>query len=122
MVRTARPANETVTLADYRTRQGAENHTPATEGDFGAREAASRQAYAEWMPVRLAADGHIHRRAGHLHRRLEDRRQPGDDLAPGRGHAAGLADRTKPDSAVRWVQGWSVGRGSAKIRKESAPS
>jgi alkaline phosphatase D len=41
---------------------GAENHTPATEGDFGARVAASRQAYAEWMPVRLAADGHIYRR------------------------------------------------------------
>ncbi|MEV4639110.1 alkaline phosphatase D family protein [Actinoplanes sp. NPDC049548] len=41
---------------------GAENHTPATEGDFGARKAASRQAYAEWMPVRLGADGHIYRR------------------------------------------------------------
>jgi alkaline phosphatase D len=41
---------------------GAENHTPATEGDFGAREAAAHKAYAEWMPVRLAADGHIYRR------------------------------------------------------------
>ncbi|WP_199517173.1 alkaline phosphatase D family protein [Nucisporomicrobium flavum] len=41
---------------------GAENHTPGTEGDFGARVAASRQAYAEWMPVRLGADGHIYRR------------------------------------------------------------
>ena len=41
---------------------GAENHTPATEGDFGARVAAARQAYAEWMPVRLGADGAIHRR------------------------------------------------------------
>jgi alkaline phosphatase D len=41
---------------------GAENHTPATEGDFGARLAAARQAYAEWMPVRLGADGHIYRR------------------------------------------------------------
>jgi alkaline phosphatase D len=41
---------------------GAENHTPATEGPFPARLAASRQAYAEWMPVRLAADGHIYRR------------------------------------------------------------
>jgi alkaline phosphatase D len=41
---------------------GAENHTPATEGPFPARLAASRQAYAEWMPVRLAADGHIFRR------------------------------------------------------------
>ena len=32
-----------------------------------------------------------------------------------------LADRTKKDSTVRWVQGWSVGRGSATIRKEAAP-
>jgi len=41
---------------------GAENHTPGTEGDFAARKAAARQAYAEWMPVRLGADGHIYRR------------------------------------------------------------
>jgi alkaline phosphatase/alkaline phosphatase D len=32
-----------------------------------------------------------------------------------------LADRTKKDSAAKWVQGWSVGSGSSKIRKESAP-
>ncbi len=41
---------------------GAENHDPATEGPFAARVAAARQAYAEWMPVRLAADGAIYRR------------------------------------------------------------
>ncbi|GIF08125.1 alkaline phosphatase D family protein [Actinoplanes siamensis] len=41
---------------------GAENHTPATEGAFPARVAAARQAYSEWMPVRLAEDGHIYRR------------------------------------------------------------
>jgi alkaline phosphatase/alkaline phosphatase D len=41
---------------------GAENHTPGAEGEFAARKAASRQAYAEWMPVRLGADGQIHRR------------------------------------------------------------
>ncbi len=33
-----------------------------------------------------------------------------------------LADRTKKDTSARWVQGWSVGRGSSKIRKESAPT
>jgi alkaline phosphatase/alkaline phosphatase D len=33
-----------------------------------------------------------------------------------------LADRTKPGSGASWVQGWSVGRGSSRIRKESAPS
>ncbi len=96
VVRKTQPANETVTLADYRTRHalyktdpdlqglhasvpwiitwddhevandmwsgGAENHTPGTEGSFPARVAAARRAYAEWMPVRLAADGHIYRR------------------------------------------------------------
>ncbi|MEZ5893029.1 MAG: alkaline phosphatase D family protein [Parvularculaceae bacterium] len=80
------PANECVTLADYRRRhaqykadpstqamhaahamiaiwddhetsndswsQGAENHDPATEGDWEARKRAALQAYYEWMPVR----------------------------------------------------------------------
>lgn len=31
---------------------GAENHQPATEGDWSARVAAALQAYYEWMPVR----------------------------------------------------------------------
>lgn len=31
---------------------GAENHQPATEGDWATRRAASIQAYFEWMPVR----------------------------------------------------------------------
>ena len=31
---------------------GAENHQPATEGDWTVRRAASIQAYYEWMPVR----------------------------------------------------------------------
>ncbi|WP_250007810.1 alkaline phosphatase [Actinoplanes sp. M2I2] len=96
VVRATKPAGETLTLADYRTRHaqyktdpdlqalhasvpwiitwddhevandmwsgGAENHTPGAEGDFAARVAAARQAYAEWMPVRLAEDGHIYRR------------------------------------------------------------
>lgn len=31
---------------------GAENHSPATEGDWAARVAAGLQAYYEWMPVR----------------------------------------------------------------------
>lgn len=32
---------------------GAENHQPATEGEFAARRAAALRAYHEWMPVRL---------------------------------------------------------------------
>ena len=31
---------------------GAENHDPATEGDWQARKAAAMQAYFEWMPIR----------------------------------------------------------------------
>ncbi|MDQ3155116.1 MAG: alkaline phosphatase D family protein [Actinomycetota bacterium] len=33
--------------------EGAENHSPETEGDFIARRQASLTAYDEWMPVRL---------------------------------------------------------------------
>ena len=33
-------------------KHGAENHQPATEGDFEARKAAAIQAYFEWMPIR----------------------------------------------------------------------
>jgi alkaline phosphatase D len=32
---------------------GAENHTPATEGSWAQRRAAAIQAYHEWMPTRL---------------------------------------------------------------------
>ncbi|MFJ8689466.1 alkaline phosphatase D family protein [Micromonospora wenchangensis] len=41
---------------------GAENHTPDTEGAWADRVAAARQAYQEWMPVRIGADGTIYRR------------------------------------------------------------
>ena len=41
---------------------GAENHTPASEGAFAARLAAARQAYLEWMPVRVGPGGTIYRR------------------------------------------------------------
>ena len=89
--RTAQPAHEIVTLADYRARHaqykgdaalqaaharaaficvwddhetandswigGAENHQPATEGDWAKRKAAAMQAYFEWMPIRDPAAG-----------------------------------------------------------------
>ncbi|MFD9124587.1 alkaline phosphatase D family protein [Kitasatospora sp. NPDC059571] len=41
---------------------GAENHTPATEGDWSARMAAAKQAYFEWMPVRPSVAGTTYRR------------------------------------------------------------
>ncbi|MEZ5150979.1 alkaline phosphatase D family protein [Rhodococcus zopfii] len=42
---------------------GAENHDPVTEGPWGARVAAARRAYLEWMPVRVAgAEPRLYRR------------------------------------------------------------
>ncbi|MGW0733377.1 alkaline phosphatase D family protein [Streptomyces sp. NPDC002851] len=41
---------------------GAENHTPGTEGDWADRQAAAKQAYFEWMPVRPATEGTVYRR------------------------------------------------------------
>jgi alkaline phosphatase/alkaline phosphatase D len=32
-----------------------------------------------------------------------------------------LAERTRPDSAARWVTAWSVGTGSSRLRREAAP-
>jgi alkaline phosphatase D len=36
---------------------GAENHQPATEGDFATRKAAALKAYFEWMPIREPIPG-----------------------------------------------------------------
>ncbi|WP_104200973.1 alkaline phosphatase [Cryobacterium sp. Y29] len=41
---------------------GAENHTEGSEGTWNVRKAASKQAYAEWMPVRYDAGGQLYRR------------------------------------------------------------
>jgi len=40
-------------IANDTWRDGAENHSPATEGLWTARRAAALQAYHEWMPTRL---------------------------------------------------------------------
>ncbi|MFE5401095.1 alkaline phosphatase D family protein [Streptomyces sp. NPDC056580] len=96
IVRPHAPANEILTLADYRTRHakyktdpdlqalhlkapviaiwddhefadnawsgGAVNHTEGAEGTWSARQAAAKQAYFEWMPVRPAIAGTTYRR------------------------------------------------------------
>ncbi|TPQ17169.1 alkaline phosphatase D family protein [Streptomyces sporangiiformans] len=41
---------------------GAENHTEGAEGTWSARQAAAKQAYFEWMPVRPAIEGTTYRR------------------------------------------------------------
>lgn len=95
MQRQSLPANEIVSLADYRQRHaqyksdadlqalhaaapmiaiwddheisndtwmhGAENHQPATEGDFELRKVAALKAYHEWMPTRNAQPEIIYR-------------------------------------------------------------
>ncbi len=40
---------------------GAENHTEGAEGTWAARQAAAKQAYFEWMPVRTATAGTTYR-------------------------------------------------------------
>ncbi|MFF3449190.1 alkaline phosphatase D family protein [Streptomyces sp. NPDC002667] len=96
VVRPHSPANEILTLADYRTRHGryktdpdlqalhhkapvvaiwddhefadnswsggAVNHTEGAEGAWSDRQAAAKQAYFEWMPVRPAIAGTTYRR------------------------------------------------------------
>jgi alkaline phosphatase D len=43
-------------------KDGAQNHTEATEGSFAARKAIALQVYHEWMPIRTGADkGKIYR-------------------------------------------------------------
>jgi alkaline phosphatase D len=42
-------------LANDAWRDGAQNHTPATEGQWSVRRAAAIQAYYEWMPIREPA-------------------------------------------------------------------
>jgi alkaline phosphatase D len=41
---------------------GAENHSPDTEGSFADRKAAARKAYLEWMPIREQGEARIFRR------------------------------------------------------------
>lgn len=43
--------------ADNAYKAGAENHNPATEGDWATRKANSTRAYFEWMPVRVNGSG-----------------------------------------------------------------
>jgi alkaline phosphatase D len=43
-------------IANDTYKDGAENHTPASEGSFSNRKAAAIQAYHEWMPIRTGTD------------------------------------------------------------------
>jgi len=43
-------------IANDTWREGAQNHNPATEGEFAARKVAAIQAWYEWQPVRPPSD------------------------------------------------------------------
>ncbi|WP_073952530.1 alkaline phosphatase D family protein [Streptomyces kebangsaanensis] len=49
-------------FADNAWSGGAVNHTEGAEGTWSARQAAAKQAYFEWMPVRPAIEGTTYRR------------------------------------------------------------
>ncbi|MFF5478813.1 alkaline phosphatase D family protein [Streptomyces sp. NPDC012935] len=49
-------------IADDTWSSGAKNHTEGAEGAWAARQAAAKQAYFEWMPVRPAIAGTTYRR------------------------------------------------------------
>lgn len=49
-------------FADNTWSGGAGNHTEGAEGAWSARQAAAKQAYFEWMPVRPAVEGTTYRR------------------------------------------------------------
>ena len=44
-------------------RDGANNHQPETEGDWGVRKATAQRAYDEWMPIRSTGDPNLIHRA-----------------------------------------------------------
>ncbi len=105
---------------------GAQNHDPATEGDWPARKRAALQAYFEWMPIRDPAPG---RAAEAINRRfdfgdlatllmVETRLLARSFQAEFKGETRGaddaaavLAERNRPDRELlgeeqrRWVAG-----------------
>ncbi|MCW4353231.1 alkaline phosphatase D family protein [Hoyosella sp. YIM 151337] len=81
-------------------RGGAENHDPATQGDWATRYRSALQAYLEWLPVRPAGD--------RLYRRL----QFGDlcelsmiDLRSYRDETPGVAEWPAVDAPGRTIAG-----------------
>ncbi|WP_293897883.1 alkaline phosphatase D family protein [Phenylobacterium sp.] len=53
-------------------KDGAENHQPATEGDWSTRKAVALKAYYEWMPIREPAAGQTLAEAGARSFRIGD--------------------------------------------------
>lgn len=91
-------------LANDAFKDGAENHSPATEGSWAARRAAALQAYHEWMPIRSGSElGRIYRSFNfgqlvHLH--MLDTRLAGRDVQVDIGALAGLAGAAAQGAAL----------------------
>ncbi|MCH0539932.1 alkaline phosphatase D family protein [Streptomyces sp. MUM 203J] len=49
-------------FADDTWSDGADNHSPDSEGAWAQRMAAAKRAYFEWMPVRTSTEGTVYRR------------------------------------------------------------
>ena len=136
--RSSLPANELLTLDDYRQRHaqyksdadskamharlpmiavwddheiandtykdGAQNHSVATEGSWQARKAAALQAYHEWMPIRTGADpSRIYRSFNFgqlLSLHMLDTRLVGRDVQVDIAELAGLAGAAKQAAAM----------------------
>ena len=78
---------------------GAQNHQPASEGDFATRQQSAFQAYREWMPIRVAApEAHIFRSfacGDLLDLVMLDTRHTGRDPQVERCDVDGLADPSR---------------------------
>jgi len=91
-------------LANDAFKDGAENHSPATEGSWAARRAVALQAYHEWMPIRSGSDlGRIYRSFNfgqlvHLH--MLDTRLAGREVQVDIGALAGLAGAAAQGAAL----------------------
>ena len=88
---------------------GAENHDPATEGDWFVRKAAGMQAWFEWLPVRenMTTNGQIYRKFsfGNLADLIMlDTRLEGRDIQPSA--TGNLNDPTRhmiSDTQMNWL-------------------
>ncbi|OWY24505.1 hypothetical protein C7N43_06010 [Sphingobacteriales bacterium UPWRP_1] len=88
---------------------GAENHDPATEGDWFVRKAAGIQAWLEWLPVRenMTATGQIYRKFsfGNLADLIMlDTRLEGRDIQPSAtGNLNDPARHMISDTQMNWL-------------------
>ncbi len=102
-------------------RDGAENHQPASEGDYRRRRARAHRAYDEWMPVRMSGTADL-RDGTRLFRRLSFGRLAEISMLDLRTYRDEQVDQTggvsDPDRSItgrrqlRWLRESVMRRGS----------